>query len=90
MLIIVHYGDIELIFEPLFDLETAWSSYIFEIDPSETISDIFHRCYKFIDILRPDDDRECVYSCKLLEEDTFPFHDWHTCFMAEISESEYR
>ena len=88
MLIIMHDRNIELSLESLFDLKTSWSRYIFEIDPSKSISNIFYRRDKFFDILSPDNDRKCIDSCKFLEEDTLPFHDWHRCLVPKISESE--
>ena len=88
VLIIVHDGDIELSLQSVFDLETSWCCDILEVDSTEAISDIFDRFYEFLDILRPDDDRECIDSSEFPKENTLPFHDWHRCLVSEVSESE--
>ena len=85
VLIIMHDRDIELRLESLFDLETPWCCDIFEIDPSESIGDIFHSFDKLLDILRPDDDRESIDSCEFFKEYTLPFHDRHARSVSEIS-----
>lgn len=67
VLVIVHNGDVELLLESVFYLETSWSSYIFEIDTTETIGNIFDCCDELLDILSPDNNRECINSGKFLE-----------------------
>jgi hypothetical protein len=81
----VHDRDIELSLESILYLEAARSRYIFEIYPTESVSDIFDSLYEFIYILRTYDDREGIDSCELLKKDTLPFHDRHTRLMSEIS-----
>jgi hypothetical protein len=72
----MHDWDIELCLETFFDFEATWSSDIFEVNSPETISNQFYRFYEFVDILRSDDDRECIHSGKFLEKYTLPFHNW--------------
>lgn len=88
MLVIMHHWDIELSLESILDLETPRSRDILEIDPTESIGDIFHCLDEFLCVLSPDDDRECIHSCEFLKQDTLPFHNWHRCLVSEIPETE--
>lgn len=88
VLVIMHDGDIEFSFEPVLYLKTSWSRYILKIDTAECISDMLHSRDEFFDILRVDNNRECINSCKLLEENTLPLHDWHRCLVTEVTKSE--
>ena len=89
VLIIMHDGDIEFRLQSFFDLETPRSGDILEVDPTESVGNIFDRRDKGFDILCPDDNREGIHSSKFPKKDTLPFHDGHTRLVSEISESEY-
>lgn len=67
MLIIMHHRDIEFRLESLFYLKTPGCRNIFEIDSTESISNIANGFDKFFDILGSDNNRECIHITEFFE-----------------------
>src|SRR5262249_21143776 len=74
MLIIVEDRDLEVLTEPLFDLEAAWRGDVLEVDAPEDRGEQLHGLNDLVAVLGGQADREGVDAGKLLEEHRLAFH----------------
>ena len=88
MLIVVKYGDIEELLEPGFDDKTLRSLEVLQIYPAES------RCYRddgpddLLDVLCPEDDRDCIHICKFLKKDSLALHHRESCKSTDIPQTQ--
>ena len=88
MLIIMENGNIALLFQLLLDLETAGSGDILQIHAAAAAGNHIYGIHNLVYILALDAQRECVHIAKLLEQDTFAFHNRHTCLRTDIAQTQ--
>src|SRR5262249_35493258 len=74
MLIIVEDRDLEVLTEPLFDLEAAGRGDVLEVDAPEDRGEQLHGLNDLVAVLGGQADREGVDAGKLLEEHRLAFH----------------
>ena len=75
MLVVMHDGNVEFGFQPVFDFEALGSLDVFEIDAAECGGDGLHGLNEFLGVFLVDFDVEYVDAGKNLEQQAFPFHD---------------
>src|SRR5512146_2844170 len=89
MLIIVHYGDIQRSLKSSFDVETARSADVFQIDGAESRRDVLYGSDNFIGVLAVEADGPGIDPCQLLKEHGLSFHDGKGGFRTEVAESQH-
>ena len=89
MLVVVHNGNIELLFQTALNLEALGSLDILEVYTTEGRRDSLHGLYKFIGIFLVHLDIEYVDTCINLEEQTFTLHNGLAAKRAYISKAEH-
>ena len=88
MLVVVHYGDVELLFQAAFYLKTFGSFDIFQVDTAESGGDGFYSLDKFVGIFFIHFDVEHVNAAIDFEQQSFAFHYGFACHCAYIAQSE--
>ena len=77
-------GDADALKSKIADLEKT----IADRDAAEAAAKKSNRVYEFINILCADAERKSVNSAEFLKENTFAFHNRHTCLWSDITETE--
>src|SRR5213596_1295982 len=90
VLVVVEYGDVELLAEALLDLEAAGCGDILEVDAAEGRGDELDGLDDFVDILRREADREGVHAPELLEQHRLAFHHRERRLRPNIAQAEHR
>lgn len=89
MLIVMEDRNIEILLQPLFDLEAARRRDILQINAAEGRGNRLNRPYDLIRILRVQTDWERVDVRQLLEQHRLAFHDRHRRHRADIAQTEH-
>ena len=74
MLIVVKHGNIEQLFQSLFDDETVRRFDVFQVDAAKRRSQIAHRVDERFDVLRIDEEIDRVDVGEALEQCRLAFH----------------
>lgn len=74
MLIVVEYRNVQLFCQRLFDLETVWRSYVFQVDAAKGGRDTHHGIDELAGMRRVHLDIEHVDTCKVFEKHALAFH----------------
>ena len=82
------YGNIQILFQTPFDLETTGRGNIFQIDAAERTRDQFDGADDLFGIFGPQADGERIHAAVRLEQGAFAFHDGHTRFGTDIAEPQ--
>ena len=88
MLVVVHHGDVERAFQPLFNIETFGRLDVFKVYSSECRGYAFYGFAEFLRILFGYFNVEHVYATVNLEEQPFAFHDRLAAYCADVAEPE--
>ena len=89
MLIVVEDGDVQLLFQALFDFEAPGTGNVLQVDRSEGRGKIFDGLDDFFGIGRIEADREGIDIAELLEEDGLSFHDRHGGLWTDIAKTKH-
>src|SRR5262249_33754578 len=89
MLIVMKHRDINLVLQPLLDLEAARCCNVFQVNPTEDRCNTLDRIYDDTRIFVANADREGVNTSKLFEQGAFSFHDRHGRCWTNIAESQH-
>ena len=74
VLVVVEHRDLEILAEPLLDLEAAWRRDILQIDAAEGGGEQLHGFHDLVAVLGGQADRKGIDSGELLEEHRLAFH----------------
>ena len=88
MLVIVEHRDVQLCFQPFFDLKTAGRGDVLQIDAAKARSNIFHHADDLLCILRIQTDRDRIHAAEFLEQAGLSFHDGHGRIGADIAQTQ--
>ena len=88
MLVIVEHRDVQLCFQPFFDLKTAGGGDVLQIDAAKARSNIFDHADDLLCILRIQTDRDRVHAAELFKQAGFSFHDRHGRIRADIAKPQ--
>src|SRR5262245_31217908 len=89
VLVVVEYRDIDLVLQPLFDLEAAWCRNVFQVNPTEDRRNALDRIHDDARIFIANADREGINASKFFEQGAFPFHDRHGRCRANVPEPQH-
>jgi hypothetical protein len=89
VLVVVEDRDVELLAQPLLDLEAAGRGDVLEVDAAERRGDRLADRDDLVDVLRVEADREPVDAGEVLEERGLPLHDRHRRLRADVAEAEH-
>ena len=88
MLVVVHDGDVEFLFEAAFYLEALGGLDVLEVDASEGGGDVFDGLYELVDVGGVELDVEDVDVGEYFKEESFAFHDGFAGEGADVAEAE--
>ena len=90
VLVVVEDGDVDLLLEPLLDLEAARRGDVLEVDAAEGRGHQPHRVDDLLRVVGVEADRERVDVGELLEEHRLALHHRHRGLGADVAEAEHR
>src|SRR5262245_7924471 len=89
MLIVMKHRDIDLVLQPLLDLEAAWCRNVFQVNPTEDRRNALDRIHNDARVFIANADWEGVNASKFFEQGAFPFHDGHGRCRDNVTESPH-
>ena len=89
MLVVVEDGDVELLLEPVLDLEAARRRDVLEVDAAEGRRDQLHGLDDLLGVVGLERDREGVDLGELLEQHRLALHHRHRGLGADVAEPEH-
>jgi hypothetical protein len=90
VLVVVEHRDVELLLEPILDLEAARGGDVLEVDAAEGGGDEPHRVDDRLRVLGREADGERVHPGELLEQHRLALHHRHRRLGADVPEAEHR
>src|SRR4029079_11220493 len=90
VLVVVEDGDVQLLAQPLLDLEAARRRDVLEVDAAEDRGDRLHRGDDLVRVLRREADGEGVDAAELLEEHRLPLHHRQRGLGPDVAQPEHR
>ena len=89
MLVVVHHGDVESLFQSFFNIETFRCLDVFQVDAAEGGSYFLHGFAELLRVFFGHFNVEHINAPVYLEEQAFAFHDRLAAHGANVSQSEY-
>jgi hypothetical protein len=89
VLVVVEDRDVELLLEPLLDLEAARRGDVLEVDPPEARRDRLYGGDDLVRVVGVEADRERVHVRELLEQHRLALHHRHRGKRADVAEAEH-
>ena len=90
MLVVVEDGDVEVLLEPLLDLEAAGGGDVLQVDAPERRGDVLHRSDDLVDVLGVQADGPGVHAAELLEEHRLALHHGERRHWADVAQAQHR
>ncbi|MPM30560.1 hypothetical protein SDC9_77110 [bioreactor metagenome] len=90
MLVVMDNRKVKLFPQSCLDFKTSGCTDIFKVNTSKNRSQVFYCFYNLFGILSVQANRESVYACKFLEDQSFSFHDGQSRVRTYVPKSEYR
>src|SRR5215203_7097712 len=90
MLVVVEYGNLELLLEALLDLEAPRRRNVLQVDPAEPRRHALNHLHYLVSVLGVQTYREGVHTCELLEEHNLALHHRHRCLGSYVSQTQHR
>src|SRR5262249_20671248 len=88
VLVVVEDGDVQLLAEPLLDLEAAWGGDVLQVDPAEHRRDGPHDPDDLVHVLGGQAEREGVDAGEFLEQEGLPLHHRHRPLRPDVAQAE--
>ena len=90
VLVVVHNGYVEFLFEAAFYFKTFGGFDVLQVDTAESGSDSLYRLNEFFGVFFVDFDVENVDTAVNLKEQAFAFHHGLSAYRANVAEAEHR